>query len=80
MSRQSDFVRAMERALGIGVLVQSVEPGPPVRITASLMLDSRSGEVSGVGESEAEAWQDLGRAAMAWRNEDQQNIRIYGGG
>ncbi len=80
MSKQAEFIGAMERALGIGVLVHSVEPGPPVRITASLMLDSRTGEVTGVGESEAEAWQDLGRAALAWRSGNQENFRIFGGG
>lgn len=70
----------IEDALGISVVVRSLEPGPPARIDATLMLDSRSSEVTGVGGSEVEAWRDLLRAAVAWKNEDSQNLRVYGGG
>jgi hypothetical protein len=76
----SDVLAQLEDVLGIAVLVRSVEPGPPAQVDATLMLDSRTADVTGTGESEAEAWRDLLQAAMDWKNEDQQNIRIYGGG
>ena len=80
MTDEQGLIRALEQSLGIAVIVRSVEPGPPARIEATFMLDSRSSDVAGVGESEAEAWQDLARAAVAWRNDDGMNVRIFGGG
>lgn len=80
MTDDHGFIRALEQSLGIAVIVRSVDSGPPARIEATLMLDSRSSDVAGIGETEAEAWHDLARAAVAWRNDDGMNVRIFGGG
>ncbi len=70
----------LAEALGVGLIVQDVEPGPPVRIVATAMLDGASTELIGTGPSEDEAWHALGRAVIAWKNEDGRNIRTFVGG
>ncbi|MEO5885567.1 MAG: hypothetical protein ABIQ58_08650 [Candidatus Limnocylindrales bacterium] len=75
-----DVAAQLARALGIGLLVQSIDVGPPITIEAMIMLDGRTAEVRGEGASEADAWRDLARAAVDWKNEDMRNLRIFGGG
>jgi hypothetical protein len=67
-------------ALGIGIIVQSVEAGPPATIEASLLLDTRVFGVVATGATESEAYDDLARKAVAWKNEDERNVRTYFGG
>ena len=75
-----DMAARLEQALGVGLLIQSIDVGPPTTIEATILLDGRTADVRGFGASEADAWRDLARAAMAWKNEDQRNLRIFGGG
>jgi hypothetical protein len=75
-----DTLEALERRLGIGLIVQDVEPGPPVRIVAIAMLDGATTELEGTGPTEDDAWADLARAAIAWKNVDERNPRMLFGG
>ena len=70
----------LAEALGIGIIVQSVEAGPPAMIEASLLLDTRVFGVVATGATETEAYDDLARKAVAWKNEDERNVRTYFGG
>ena len=70
----------LAEALGIGIIVQSVEAGPPATIEASLLLDTRVYGVVATGATETEAYDDLARKAVAWKNEDERNVRTYFGG
>jgi hypothetical protein len=74
------LVHDLERTLGLGVIVLSIEDAPEFRIRALLMLGQHSQEVSGVGATEAEAWQDLAKAAVAWRTSDDKHIPMWWGG
>jgi hypothetical protein len=73
-------LQALERQLGIGLIVQDVEPGPPVHIVAIGMLDGATTELTGSGATEDDAWADLARAAIAWKNDDERNARMFFGG
>ena len=75
-----DRVEGLARALGIGLIIQEVEAGPPVRIVATAMLDGDSTELVGTGPTEDDAWNDLAGAAIRWKNEDGRNIRTFVGG
>lgn len=72
-------LQALERQLGIGLIVQDVEPGPPVHIVAIGMLDGATTELTGSGATEDDAWADLARAAIAWKNDDERNARMFFG-
>ncbi len=73
-------IDALAEALGIGIIVESVDAGPPATIEASLMLDTRVFGVVAPGATEAEAYDELARKAVAWKNEDERNVRTYFGG
>ena len=74
------FLAELERRLGMAIIVHSVEGDGPLRIEATLMRDGSSTDVTVEGEYEAEAWDRLAQASLAWRNSDPQNVRIFGGG
>lgn len=74
------FLGELERRLGMGIVVHSIDGDGPMRVAATLMLDARTTDVTVEGEDEAETWDRLARAALAWKNEDQLNFRIFGGG
>lgn len=74
------FVRDLERALGIGIIVQSIEDGPTVTIQALVLLGQHSEQIVGVGTSEANAWRDLARLAIAWRTTNDKHVPWWGGG
>lgn len=80
MIEPGDRLEGLARALGIGLIVQDLEDGPPIRIVATAMLDGDSTELVGTGSTADEAWDDLARAAIAWKNEDGRNIRTFVGG
>ncbi len=80
MMEPDDHVGRLAKALGIGLIVQDVETGPPIRIVATAMLDGDSTELVGTGPTEDDAWNDLARAVIAWKNEDGRNIRTFVGG
>ena len=79
----TDLIDRLQRTLRIGIVIESVEPalsGDSVTVRAALMYGSRATEVVATGESEAAAWKDLARAAIAWRNADYQHIPMWPGG
>ena len=91
----SELIEHLQRTLGIAILVESVEtaepgssvepnalrePGDRVTIRASFMFGSNSTDIAVTGQSEADAWNELARAAIAWRNSDFQHIPMWGGG
>jgi hypothetical protein len=67
-------------ALGVGIIVQSIDEGPPVTIEASLLRDTQTHHVVATGPSEEEAWDDLARKVAAWANQDPRTIRTVFGG
>ena len=75
-----DGIERLAEALGIGIMVQSIEAGPPAVITATFLLDTRMFSVSASGASEDDAWVDLARKAIEWKNDDERNVRTYLGG
>ncbi len=80
MTGPNDRLADLARTLGIGLMVNDIEPGPPARIVATAILDGDSTELVGTGSTEDEAWADLARAAITWKGKDPRNIRTYWGG
>jgi hypothetical protein len=74
------MIRELERKLGMGVVVQSVEAGPPVTIDALLLYGALRHPVVAIGETEAEAWQDLARIVLAWSQSNVTKIPMWWGG
>jgi hypothetical protein len=76
----AETIERLAETLGIGIIVQSIEVGPPAAIAASLLLDTRIHRVLATGPSEDAAWDDLARQALKWKNDDPRNARTYFGG
>ena len=74
-----DAIAQLAEQLGIGILVESVEAGPPARILATGLLDGGRTRFEGHGSTEEDAWRDLARAAIAWKREDGRNVRFWWG-
>jgi hypothetical protein len=94
-SSGAELIEHLQRTLGIAILVESVETakpassvepnalrerGDPITIRATFLFGSNSTDIAVTGQSEADAWNELARAAIAWRNSDFQHIPIWGGG
>ena len=78
---QQHLVDRIASDLGIGVLVSTVDDGPPVRITATLAFGIIQTEVTVEGPDEATAWRELARAAAAWRQSNEVSFtRNFWGG
>jgi hypothetical protein len=76
-----EAIERLAEALGVGIIVDAVDPGPPVRIVATGLLDGGTTRLTGVGATEDEAWRDLARAAIAWKRDDGRMVRwLIGGG
>jgi len=81
-----ELIGQLERTLGMAILVESVdpvepvEPGGSVTLRARLMFGPHTTEVAVTGDSESNAWEELGRAAIAWRSSDYQHIQMWPGG
>jgi len=90
-----ELIERLQRTLNMAILVDSVDPaeqdsfpepntlrapGDPITIKATFIFGRYTAHGSVTGESEAEAWDALGRAAIAWRNADYQHIPLWGGG
>jgi hypothetical protein len=73
-------IHALEKALGVALLVRDIDPGPPATIIAVIMVDGQTSELVGRGATEADAWRDLAMSAAAWQNVDPRQIRIFLGG
>jgi hypothetical protein len=74
-----DAIARLAELLGVGILIESVEAGPPARIVASGLLDGGRTRLEGSGPTEEDAWRDLARAAIAWKREDGRNVRFWWG-
>ncbi|MDO8484356.1 MAG: hypothetical protein Q7S35_05370 [Candidatus Limnocylindrales bacterium] len=74
------LIGELERTLGIGVMIQSIDKRPPVTINALLMFGRQGREVTASGPSEAEAWQELAEIAMAWRKANDKQVSLWWGG
>jgi hypothetical protein len=78
---QRELVDRLAHELGIGVLVASIEDGPPWRITAHLTFGLLQTEVRVEGPDEAAAWRELARAAASWRQSNEVSLsRSWWGG
>ena len=78
---QRDLLDRISNELGVGVIVQEVADGPPVRISALLSFGTLQTGVQVEGADEASAWRELARAAAAWRqSNDVSFTRTFWGG
>ena len=75
-----EAIARLAEHLGVGILVESVDVGPPARIVATGLLDGGRSRLEGSGPTEEDAWRDLARAAIVWKREDGRNVRFYVGG
>ena len=75
-----EAIEQLAEHLGVGILVESVDVGPPARIVATGLLDGSRTPLEGSGPTEEDAWRDLARAAIAWKREEGRNIRFLLGG
>jgi hypothetical protein len=84
MTGEDEAQRLLDRIaddLGIGVLVSTIDDGPPVRITAALVFGILQTEVTVEGSDETSAWRELARAAASWRQSNEVSFsRNYWGG
>jgi hypothetical protein len=74
------LISELERKLGMSVVVHSVDESAPVRIHALLRYGPQSREVTAIGPSEADAWRELARMVIAWRNANENLVPLWGGG
>ena len=75
-----ELVDQIQRTLGIGILVDTVGSDEPVTIHATLVYGRFTTPVAVTADTEALAWQELAKAAIAWRNSDYQNVPMWWGG
>ena len=71
------FIPALERMLGVALIVRDIDPGPPALISATGMVDNEVTALEGRGPTEADAWRDLAVHLAAWRNVDPRQVRTY---
>jgi hypothetical protein len=69
----------LAKLLGVGILIDDVSEGPPFRVTATGLVDGERTVLEGAGETEADAWRDLARAAIEWKRDDGRNVRFWWG-
>lgn len=69
------FIHDLERALGVALLIQDIDLGPPAEIVAVGMVDDLSTALVGRGATEEDAWRDLAMQIAAWRNVDPRQVR-----
>ena len=74
-----EAIARLATLLGVGILIEDVIDGPPVRIEATGLLDGERTRLEGVGDTEEDAWRDLARAAIEWKRADGRNIRFMWG-
>ena len=55
-------------------------PDAPHTIRATLIFGRYTARVLATGPTESDAWADLARMVIAWRNSDYQHIPMWGGG
>lgn len=75
-----ELVDQIQRTLGIGILVDTIGSAEPVTIHATFVYGRYTTPVAVTADTERLAWQELAKAAIAWRNSDYQNIPMWWGG
>ena len=75
-----ELIAALERALGLGVMIQAIDDGPPVTIHAVLLFGASSEAVTATGVSDADAWRALARIVIAWRATNDKHVPMWPGG
>jgi hypothetical protein len=87
-----ELIERLQKTLGMAIVVDSIQSAPPAepaspdqpgeRVTmhAMFMFGRYSTPVTITAGSESEAWDELGRAAIAWRNSDYQHVPMWWGG
>ena len=76
-----EAISRLGEQLGVGIIVQSIDEGPPVTIEASMLLDTLVHHIVASGPTEEDAWDDLARKVTAWKNRDPRTVRnVLGGG
>jgi len=48
-------------------------------VMATGLVDGERTVLQGAGETEADAWRDLARAAIEWKRDDGRNVRFWWG-
>jgi hypothetical protein len=88
----AQLIERIQRTLGMAIVVDSIEsarPGEPggsdqagdrVTMHATFMYGRYTTPVTITSDTESEAWDELGRAAIAWRNSDYQHVPMWWGG
>ena len=74
-----EAIARLATLLGVGILIEDVIDGPPVRIEATGLLDGERTRLEGFGDTEEDAWRDLARATIEWKRADGRNIRFMWG-
>jgi hypothetical protein len=74
-----EAIAKLAKLLGVGILIDDVSEGPPFRVTATGLVDGERTVLEGAGETEADAWRDLARAAIEWKRDDGRNVRFWWG-
>jgi hypothetical protein len=77
-----ESVEASESS-GSADLAEADVAGPtdvPHTIRATLMFGRYTAQVVATGPTESDAWAELARMAVAWRNSDYQHIQMWPGG
>ena len=75
-----ELIKAIERTLGIGVIVETLDDGPPVSIRARLYYGSHSESIDAEGDTEEQAWHALAGRIVAWRTTNDKQFPLWPGG
>lgn len=78
-----ELIDRLQRTLGMGIVVESAEPaelGAPVTLEATFIFGRYTTRIDVTGDSEAEALDEVARAAIVWRNSDFQHVPMWPGG
>ncbi len=77
-----DLISKLAETLGIAIVVHDVDVADDgaTSIEASFLTSLARTTVSVQAGSEAEAWKELGAAAISWRTSDQEHITMWPGG
>lgn len=88
----AELIDRLQKTLGMAIVVDSIEPAEPLdsgvtvrsaeptTIRATLMFGRYTTQVVAAGPTESDAWSELARMAIAWRNSDYQHIQMWPGG
>ena len=91
----ADLIQRVQQTLGMAIVVESIESPPsddmvgsevagpqvlPYTIRATLMDGRHTARVMATGLTKSDAWADLARIAIAWRNSDYKHIPMWWGG